>query len=62
MEIYTEDGLVRPFFAIIETPGDGNVVRLINTATLEYPLTACVEPYMMEEGAESMGEGGMLWS
>jgi len=50
MEVYTEDGMDRPFFAIIETPGSGNVVRVVNTATVEFPLVASVQPYMMGEG------------
>ena len=52
MELYTEDGLERPFFTILETPGAGNVVRVINSAPVEFPLSARVEPYMVEPGYE----------
>jgi hypothetical protein len=66
MEIYTEDGAERTFFAIIDTPGTGNVVRIVNTATVEFPLTACVEPYIVDESvgatSESKGGRGMTWS
>lgn len=43
IEVYTEDGLDRPFFIIVETPGSGNVVRVVNTATMEFPLSAWVQ-------------------
>jgi|Transcript_56127 hypothetical protein len=49
MEIYTEDGTQRPFYSILETPGVGNVVRLVNTAPMEFPLTARVEPFSVDE-------------
>ena len=48
IDLYTEDGLERPFFTIIESPGAGNVIRIINTATVEFPLTVSVEPYVVE--------------
>jgi hypothetical protein len=45
IELYTEDGLERPLVAILETPGSGNVVRILNTAPVEYPLKCHVEPF-----------------
>jgi hypothetical protein len=45
IELYTEDGLDRPFFAIVQTPGSGNVVRIVNTAPVEFPLTATAVAY-----------------
>lgn len=49
VELYTEDGTDRPFFAIIETPGSGNVVRIVNSAPLEFPLYASVDAYMVAD-------------
>lgn len=60
MEVYLEDGMERPFYVVLETPGAGNVVRIVNTATIEYPLNASVEPYMIDDSVE--GEGGMTWT
>jgi hypothetical protein len=48
IEYYAEDGMDRPLFAIIETPGTGNVVRIVNTATVEFPLSARVGPASVE--------------
>jgi hypothetical protein len=47
IELYTEDGLERPFFAVIDTLGSGNVVRVVNTAPMEFPMTASVQPHSM---------------
>ena len=43
IELYTEDGCDRPFFCVLETPGSGNVVRIVNTAPVEFPMTAGVD-------------------
>jgi hypothetical protein len=45
LEVYTEDGTIRPLYLIMETPGVGNVVRIVNTATIEFPIEAIVEPW-----------------
>ena len=45
IELYTEDGSDRPFFCVLHTPGSGNVVRVVNTAPVEFPMTAAVVPH-----------------
>lgn len=49
IELYTEDGIDRPFFTVITTPGDGNTVRIVNTATVEFPMTAALETDTIDE-------------
>jgi len=55
IEIYSEDGFDRPFFCVLETPGTGNVVRIVNTAPVEFPMTAAVVPHSVNE---EMAAGG----
>jgi hypothetical protein len=45
IELYAEDGRDRQFFGVIETPGSGNVIRIVNTAPLEFPMRASVVPH-----------------
>ena len=59
VEIYTEDGLERPFFAILETPEAGNVVRVVNTSPMEFPLRAAVVPHTINpNGSDGPVLGG----
>lgn len=60
MEVYTEDGLLRPFYVIIDTPGVGNVVRIVNSATVEFPLTASVDPYLVGPSDYVAGRGPVM--
>jgi hypothetical protein len=57
IELYTEDGCDRPFFCILETPGSGNVVRIVNTAPVEFPMTASVVPHSINQ---EMSTGAVL--
>ena len=61
IEIYASVGYKNPFYAIIQTPGANNAIRVINENTVEFPFNAWVLPY--ETGADSdglplMGGGG----
>jgi len=55
IELYSEDGLERPCFFILETPGPGHVVRINNNAPMAFPMSAGVVPrsinYDMSPGA-----------
>ena len=46
MEVYSDNGLARPFFTIFETPGitSDTIVRVVNTSPGEYRMLAYVSP------------------
>ena len=60
MEIYSEAGNDRALYTIFDSPGTGNVVRIVNTATVEYPLEAFIEPYIVDESLIE-GATGTNW-
>lgn len=49
IDLYNEDGNLRQFYTVISTPNAGNVIRIVNTAPVEYPLTVAVEPFEIED-------------
>jgi len=53
VELYTEDGLDRPCFFILATPGSGNVVRVVNTGPVAFPVFASVVPHSMNKGTHA---------
>jgi len=55
VELYTEDGMDRPCFFILETPGYGNVVRVVNTGPVQFPMFASVVPHSMNDVTHSDG-------
>ena len=51
IEVYTEDGYDRPFYCVLDTPGSGNVIRIVNTAPMEFPMSASAIPYSINNNA-----------
>lgn len=45
IDFYGSDGKKRPLFFVLDTPGPGNVLRIINQATVEFQFIASVQPF-----------------
>ena len=43
-DVYASDGSYRPLHIVVDTPGAGNMVRIVNKYTMEFPLLATVQP------------------
>jgi hypothetical protein len=48
VEVYSEDGQSRPFFAVLDTPALSTMVRVVNVGDPSFPISACVEPFMVD--------------
>eukprot|EP00560_Eucampia_antarctica_P008183 CAMPEP_0197825160 /NCGR_PEP_ID=MMETSP1437-20131217/2292_1 /TAXON_ID=49252 ORGANISM="Eucampia antarctica, Strain CCMP1452" /NCGR_SAMPLE_ID=MMETSP1437 /ASSEMBLY_ACC=CAM_ASM_001096 /LENGTH=266 /DNA_ID=CAMNT_0043425047 /DNA_START=196 /DNA_END=993 /DNA_ORIENTATION=+ len=57
MEVYIEDGTERPFYVILDTPGNGNVVRIVNTSPIEYPMSTIMKPYDVDTNIVETDKG-----
>lgn len=44
IDVYSQDGMTYPVSLVLETPGRGKVVRILNTAQVAFPIRAWVEP------------------
>jgi hypothetical protein len=53
IEVSTEDGMARPFFAVLETPGLANAMRIVNTGPVEFPIECRVEPFSVVDSIDS---------
>jgi hypothetical protein len=53
IELYSEDGMDRPFFCFLETPRSSNVVRIVNTGPIEFPMSASVVPHSIHQEISS---------
>ena len=61
IELYSSVGYKNPFYAVIQTPGSNNAIRVINENTVEFPFDAWVVPYetgSASDNAPVMGGGG----
>ena len=50
IELYASDGRMHPFYTVLQTPGGGNTLRIINQNTVEFPFDAYVRSHEAVSG------------
>ena len=60
IELYSQDGSNLPFFCIIKTPGSGNVIRVVNTSPVEFPMFASVIPFFINKDSYSLYDNDVI--
>eukprot|EP00962_Isochrysis_galbana_P057386 scaffold29738_cov129-Isochrysis_galbana.AAC.6 len=58
IELYAEDGFLRPFFCTLQTPGSGNVVRMLNLSPVEFPMFASIVALDFTDFSDEVMLGG----
>ena len=61
MEVVSEDGQSRPFYCVVETPGSGNVIRIVNTADLEFPMDVRMGPFYGDLEVDGYDDDGYFY-
>jgi hypothetical protein len=51
-DVYASDGSYRPLHIVLDTPGGGNMIRIVNKYTMEFPLLATVQPLTVKTQRE----------
>merc|ERR1719375_2329477 len=59
MRVYTENGQLRPFSAMIETPRGPNTVAIRNIGQIEFPIAAQVVAEGVDQPSAEALSGGM---
>jgi hypothetical protein len=54
-------GTDHPFLCVMETPGVGNVIRIMNMATVEFPLYTIIEPLKVTPGHDCLWTSPSGW-
>jgi hypothetical protein len=44
-EVFTNNGVLNSLYVVLNTPGSGNTVRIINQAPVEFPAYAYIMPF-----------------
>ncbi|KAL3935971.1 MAG: hypothetical protein SGBAC_008612 [Bacillariaceae sp.] len=51
IDIYSQDGMTYPASFVLESPGEGKTLRIMNSASMEYPIYAWVEPVFASDAS-----------
>merc|ERR1712070_813667 len=59
IDLEEDYGYDRPFSCVLDTPGWGSVIRIINTGPMVFPIVASVVPYTTNDGSSPVVVEGL---